>query len=299
MRRRVFGASILGAAVLLAVIACEVRAVEQSFDSQGVEISYLDEGAGETIVLVHGFGLSADEMWMQAPFAPTPIIPELAKEYRVVAPDLRGHGASSKPHGAAEYGCAMAEDIVRLLDHLQVRKAHVVGYSMGATVAGKLLANHPERLLSVTFGGGGPVVRLSPEDSEVIDATAASLEQGYGCVPLVMSLAPEAGPRPSPFQASMISTLLVRGKDQQALAAVMRGQPGLAVTEEELAASAVPVLFIYGEREARCKLNRIAGALDALPQAEVMEIEGRDHVTTVASRKFRERVLEFARAHGE
>jgi pimeloyl-ACP methyl ester carboxylesterase len=283
--------------LLTRVIAGDGRAAEQSFDSQGVQISYIDQGAGEAVVLIHGFGLSADEMWMQSPFAPTPLIPLLAKEYRVIAPDLRGHGASGKPHDAASYGCAMAEDVVRLLDHLGVRKTHVLGYSMGATVAGRLLASHPDRLLSVTFGGGGPVVHFSEEETQVIDATATSLEKGLGCVPLVMSLAPERGPRPSPFQASMISTMLLRGKDKLALAAVMRSQEGLAVTEEELARSAVPVSFVYGDRESRGKLERITTAVAALPQAEVMVLEGRDHVTTAANLKFREALLKFVREH--
>jgi pimeloyl-ACP methyl ester carboxylesterase len=281
------------------VIAGDGRAAEQSFDSRGVEIAYIDQGAGEAVVLIHGFGLSANEMWMQPPFAPTPLIPLLAREYRVIAPDLRGHGASGKPHDAASYGAAMAEDVVRLLDHLGVSKAHVLGYSMGASVAGRLLASHPDRLLSVTFGGGGPVVKLSQDDQQVIDATATSLEKGGGCVPLVMSLAPEGGPRPNPFQASMISTILLRGKDKLALAAVMRGQAGLAVTEEELARSAAPVSFIYGDRESRGKLERITTAVAALPQAEVTALEGRDHVTAAPNRRFREALLKFVREHGD
>ena len=301
MRRRDWRASIvctiLMSGLFAGAIARDGRAAEQSFDSGGVQISYIDQGAGEAVVLIHGFALSADEMWMQAPFAPTPLIPWLAKEYRVIAPDSRGHGASGKPHDAASYGCAMAEDLVRLLDHLGVSKAHVLGYSMGATVAGKLLASHPDRLLSVTFGGGGPVVQLSEEDTQVIDATATSLEKGHGCVPLVMSLAPEGGPRPNPFQASMISAMLLRGKDKLALAAVMRGQEGLAVTEEELARSMVPVSFVYGDRESRGKLERISTAVAALPQAEVTVLEGRDHVTTAANWKFREALLKFVREH--
>ncbi len=292
MRRRVLWAILLAAAV-----ACEVRSAEHAFDSNGVNIAYIDEGGGEAIVLLHGFGASAAEMWTGLPFAPTPLIPLLAKEYRVIAPDLRGHGNSDKPHDATKYGCEMAEDVVRLLDHLDVPKAHVVGYSMGATVAGKLLASHPDRLLSVTFGGGGPLFRPSQEFSDAFNATASSLERGEGYGPLVIALTPEGAPKPSEFQAAIISSLLLKGKDQKGLAAVMRSQSRLEVTEAELAANTVPVSFVYGGREAPCKVDLIAGALEVLPEAEVTVIDGRDHVSTVGSPEFREAILKFARAH--
>ena len=62
---------------------------------------------------------------------------------------------------------------------------------------------------------------------------------------------------------------------------------------------AVPVFFVYGDRESRGKLDRIATAVAALPQAEVTVLEGRDHVTTAANAKFREALLKFVREHRE
>src|SRR5687768_4398772 len=141
-------------------------------------------------------------MWTKMPFATTQFLPVLAKDYRVLAIDFRGHGKSDKPHDPKAYGKEMAEDVVRLLDHLKVRKAHVVGYSMGAVVAGRLLASHPDRLLSVTFGGAGPQFRPPRELTAVIEATAESLEQRKGITPLVVALAPDGGPKPTPEQAA-------------------------------------------------------------------------------------------------
>ena len=296
MRGRVFFALITAN-----LFASAVRAEEKSFDSNGVKISYLDQGKGEVVVLLHGFSGSATEMWEKLPYTDTQIrlLPELAKECRVVAPDLRGHGKSHKPHDAQKYGVEIAEDVIRLLDHLKIKKAHVVGYSMGSTVAGRLLVSHPDRLLSVTFGGGGPLFRPSNAFTEVMDTTAESLEQGKGMGPLVIALAPEGQAKPSPVQAAAISKLVLRDKDQKALAAVLRGQKELAVTEAQLKANKVPVLFVYGSREAVLLKERVTESQKALPAATVKVVEKGDHLSTVASPEFHTAVLEFLRKHRE
>jgi pimeloyl-ACP methyl ester carboxylesterase len=80
------------------------------------------------------------------------------KEFQLIAVDLRGHGKSDKPHDKDKYGPEMAEDVVRLLDHLKLPKAHLVGYSMGAYVAGGVAAKYPDRVLSVVYGGQAPII---------------------------------------------------------------------------------------------------------------------------------------------
>src|SRR5262245_6681855 len=100
--RHIFASIAVCAATIAPVAArSSVQAAEQFFDSDGVRIAYIDEGRGEALVLLHGFSTSAEEMWMRPPFSPEPMIPQLAHEYRVIAPDLRGHGESDKPHDAA------------------------------------------------------------------------------------------------------------------------------------------------------------------------------------------------------
>src|SRR6185503_733917 len=75
--------------------------------------------------------------------------------YRVVAMDCRGHGQSGKPHDPGQYGLEMVRDVVRLLDHMQITRAHIVGYSMGGSIATQLLVKHPDRLRTVTLLGAG------------------------------------------------------------------------------------------------------------------------------------------------
>jgi pimeloyl-ACP methyl ester carboxylesterase len=121
-----------------------------SFDSAGVKIAYVEAGAGEPVVLVHGLYSSAMMNWV-APGT----FKLLAEHYHVIALDLRGHGNSDKPTAEDAYGQPMVDDIVRLMDHLHIAKAHVVGYSLGGIIAMKFMVDHPDRLLSGTLGGMG------------------------------------------------------------------------------------------------------------------------------------------------
>jgi pimeloyl-ACP methyl ester carboxylesterase len=85
----------------------------------------------------------------------TGVLPNLATDHRVIAFDLRGHGKSDKPHEPRAYN-ELAQDAVRLLDHLGIAQAHIVGYSFGAVVVAKLLTTDAHRLLTATLGGASP-----------------------------------------------------------------------------------------------------------------------------------------------
>src|SRR6267142_1391487 len=123
-----------------------------TFRHDDVEIAFLDEGAGEPVVLVHGFASNAAVNWVHPGWVAT-----LTKAgRRAIALDNRGHGASTKLYDPAAYHSAvMAEDVRALLDHLGLPRADVMGYSMGARIAAFLALAHPARVRSVVFGGLG------------------------------------------------------------------------------------------------------------------------------------------------
>ena len=93
---------------------------EQFFDSDGVKIHYSMSGAGEPVVLVHGWASNGDQNWAA-------VVKDLSADYKVVVMDCRGHGKSDKPHDARKYGVSMVEDVVRLMDNLKIKRAHVAG----------------------------------------------------------------------------------------------------------------------------------------------------------------------------
>src|ERR1700739_2202064 len=116
----------------------------------GERIAYRDAGAGEALLLIHGMAGSS-ATWRA-------VIPELAKKYRVVAPDLLGHGESAKPRGDYSLG-AFAAWLRDLLDELGITKATVVGQALGGGVAMQFTYQHRdycERLALISSGGLGP-----------------------------------------------------------------------------------------------------------------------------------------------
>src|SRR6476646_8878140 len=123
-----------------------------SFRNDGVDIAYLDEGEGDPVVLVHGFASTKEVNWLHPGWVST--LTRAGR--RAIALDNRGHGASAKLYDPAAYHSAvMAEDVRALLDHLDLERADVMGYSMGARIAAFFALAHPQRLRRMVLGGLG------------------------------------------------------------------------------------------------------------------------------------------------
>jgi len=265
------------------------RAEEGYFDSNGVKIRYLVEGRGEPVLLIHGFTGNIENNW-----GIPGTLKSLAKDYRVIALDNRGHGKSDKPHDPKQYGTEMVEDAIRLLDHLKIDKAHVVGYSMGGLITLKLLVMHPDRVLSATLGGSGGI---RENGSVILDVgvLAESLEQGKGIGPLIVALTPAGKPKPTEEEIKKINQYLMSSNDTKALAAVIRGMTKLAVSDEKLKANQVPTLALIGKIDPLKKgVDELKGRLSNL---QIVVIEGADHMTAFSSPEFVKELKEFLGKH--
>ncbi|BBY07069.1 alpha/beta fold hydrolase [Mycobacterium noviomagense] len=118
----------------------------------GDRVAYRDAGGGEVLLLIHGMAGSS-ATWRS-------VLPQLAKKYRVIAPDLLGHGESAKPRGDYSLG-AFAVWLRDFLDELGIAHATVVGHSLGGGVAMQFAYQHPDyvkRLILISSGGLGPDV---------------------------------------------------------------------------------------------------------------------------------------------
>ena len=242
---------------------------DQFFDSNGVRIHYIEQGKGEPVVLIHGYTGTAEGNWV------TPgVFQQLAKNYRVIAMDCRGHGKSEKPHDAKQYGQEMGLDIVRLLDHLKLRKAHIVGYSMGGGIVAKLLTMKPERFLTATLGGSGGRLAYTDEELKRREKMAAEMEQGSTRT-MSLSLWPKDQPPPTEEELKQRGARLAATQDIVALAAAMRATPDQVITLEQVAAVKVPTMAIIGTADP--VIENVNKLKKAMPKLKVVTIEGATH----------------------
>lgn len=185
--------------ILTLAVATPVHAEDGVFDSNGVKIRYVTVGTGDAIVLINGW-MGDSSMWGRDAAGNTRL--KGAEGFRVIALDCRGHGKSDKPHDAAQYGAEMAEDVVRMLDHLKIQKAHLIGYSMGAYIAGKVAATHPDRVLSIVYGGQAPLIATGKwTDASEVDVFATAVEQGKDLGAYILEVTPVLKPKPTEAQA--------------------------------------------------------------------------------------------------
>jgi pimeloyl-ACP methyl ester carboxylesterase len=279
-----------------ALLAGTVDAADDSFDSKGVKIRFVTEGAGEPVVLIHGW-MGDSSMWGRDAAGNTKL--KGADGFRVIALDCRGHGKSDKPHEVEKYGPEMAADVVRLLDHLKIEKAHLIGYSSGAYIAGKVAATHPDRVLSVVYGGQAPLVagvKTNSPGTNEIEVFAKAVDEGKDLGAYILAVTPAGKPKPTAEQATAIAKFLYDGKDVKAFAAAGRGFKNLDVTEEQLKKCRAPILFIHGGNESDIVKERMAAVRKLLGRGEVKVIEGGDHITTLAKPEFASALLEFLRS---
>jgi pimeloyl-ACP methyl ester carboxylesterase len=267
-------------------VAGDLGVVEPSFDSHGVPIHYLVTGSaeGEPVVLIHGFAGNIELQW-------TAVIDALKKDYRVIALDCRGHGRSGKPHDPASYGVEMANDVARLLDHLKIEKAHIVGYSMGSGIALGFAVHYPQRALTVTLGGTG----LSHDQDDLILGVAEALEKHGSLGPLLAGLTPKGRQTPSPETVKFIDHAVLAVNDPKALAAVARGAVAAKITDEEATALVPPVLAIIGSDDPlRSGVDRLK---ELHPATKVVVIDKADHMTAAYRPEFITALRQFLEDH--
>jgi pimeloyl-ACP methyl ester carboxylesterase len=280
--------------VVMCVAVTTVHAVDETFDSNGVKIRYVTEGKGEAVVLIHGW-MADSSMWGKDKFGETKLDTKGAEGFQVIAIDCRGHGKSDKPHDAEKYGPEMAEDIVRLLDHLKIDKAHLVGYSSGAFLAGKVAATHPKRVRSIIYAGQAPIIDngKKPTDAAQIEAFAIPAESGKDMGAYILAMTPKGKEKPTEKQASSLAYFLFKGKDVKAFAAAGRGFKHLGVKIEDLKKCEAPILFLHGSEESDDVKDHVKAVQKLLDRGEIKLIEGGDHITTLMKPAFGEKLMEF------
>src|SRR6267154_808529 len=189
MRRKMTPFIVLGILALAGAGRAEDKVRDEFFTTKdGVKIHYMVVGNGTPVILIPGYTGNAQGNWFRNGIAQA-----LAEKHMVVALDCRNHGKSDKPQ---PNGPGRAEDVIELIDHLKIQKAHFHGYSMGGGMTGQLLARIPDRFMTAGFGGSG-VAETDPE----LRARAAAMDEA-----LPKAQGPDAAAMER-FRARVASTL--------------------------------------------------------------------------------------------
>jgi pimeloyl-ACP methyl ester carboxylesterase len=244
------------------------------FDSDGVRLHYEVNGPaqGAPLVAVHGFASDYRLNWVGTRWQET----LTGAGFMVIGLDCRGHGQSDKPHDEDAYRVeVMAGDVVRLLDHLDVRSAAYIGYSMGARIGLEVVLDFRDRIMLAVLGGIG---------------TAGAIDHA----PQIAHAFRSGEPTDDPIAQTFYRFASARpNNDLEALAACIVGlRPDS--DPRRLAAIRTPILIAAGDRD---EIARGAPELvELIPTARLVTIAGRDHMSAVPSRDFKQAAVDFLTA---
>ena len=264
---------------------------DKFFDSDGVQIHYTDTGEGAPLILIHGFAMNV-KRWESGGV----IDAFTDRGYRVLAMDARGHGQSDRPHDPAAYGEQIPLDVVRLIDHLGLEQAYVVGHSMGAIITNKVRELAPEKVRAAVLGGAGWQKKGGTALPGITALELAeALEETGDFKWMLREFTKDQQPPATAEEIEGHNKRMLDGNDPLALAAVLRGWDGLAVSEENLRANEVPTLAVVGANDPlKVKVDDLDGVMTNL---QIVVIPDADHFQSLSDPAFVENVDTFLGKH--
>lgn len=250
--------------------------MRKHFLAEGYRIAYGDAGNGDPIILLHGFGTDSWFNWHASGWHRA----LRQAGFRVITMDARGHGRSDKPQTMDAYAPqGMAGDVIRLMDHLGIEQADVMGYSMGARNLAWLLCHFSERLTGAVIAGAGINV-LQVDDPAYWETRGFKLtadnQQTDGLA--------------RPWLKPVLGNIRALGGTPGALAACLLGSFA-GLHPKQFSQARTPTLVIAGDRDS------VAGS--PIPLAECIRgaratvVPKRTHLTTLTDDFFRGAVLGF------
>lgn len=234
----------------------------QYFDSAGVRIRYIELGSGEPVIAMHGLARNSDT-WLER-------VADLAQNHRLILFDQRGHGLSDKPHTVAQYGREMGHDVIRLMDHLNIPKAHILGYSIGIAPIGMAITENESRFISAVFGGGTAIWEWG---------SAKDLFNQRNYERFLNTSRPQTlGPG-------------MEDQDSIALANLRLGEKELVVSKQSFSELSIPILAIVGSEDPA--LEAVENFKSTFPAIELIVIEGGTHLSVPEHPEFIESIQRF------
>ncbi|MCL4237296.1 MAG: alpha/beta fold hydrolase [Anaerolineae bacterium] len=250
-----------------------------------VQLAYEERGQGLPVVLLHGYPLD-HTLWRAQ-------IAALGDAYRVIAPDLRGHGASPAPAG--DYSMdSLAADVAALLDRLGVERAVWVGHSMGGYVALAALRTLPQRVAGLALCASHPFA--DPPEKAASRRASAEQARREGTAPVVSGMLPllfRPGTNLETVPAHLIRSMMLR-TPPQGVAGVLDGMAARPDAVDMLRPPAPPKAILAGREDQIVRLADLQALVAELPHVALHVMDGAGHLpmieqpeaTTAALRAF-------------
>jgi pimeloyl-ACP methyl ester carboxylesterase len=237
----------------------------------GVELAWREVGDGRPLVLLHGLMGSGTLMASDGPARAI-----AAAGYRVILPDLRGHGDSGRPHDPDRYPPdVLADDGLDLIDHLGLGDYHLAGYSLGGKVVLRLLARGARPARAVVGGQG-------------LDALDAQSSRTGGYRRALAAIADGDAFEPGSPEEGLAGWVKQIGADPRAIGYVIGSS--VATPLDAMRQVPVPTLIVAGDRDSRSESAAELAAL--LPNGQVVLVPG-DHESALSKPEFTAAVLDF------
>lgn len=223
--------------------------------ADGCMIAYENVGEGDPLVLLHGVTETRDS-WREAGYVDR----FLRLNRRLILIDCRGHGSSDKPHDPSAYvGNKRTADVIAVLDHAGIRRAAIMGYSMGGVIALAAAASHPDRFTALIVNGAHPY-------AEDMAPFRAALHNGFDpWIGVLEQMAPQL--------STETRRRICRGDIAAVQASLVRDRKDFSAA---FAGFSLPVLAIAGTLDPRHDaIRRFA----ELVHGEFLPLAGQNHVT--------------------
>jgi pimeloyl-ACP methyl ester carboxylesterase len=228
----------------------------------GIEISYLDQGDGDPLVLLHGGTGTATAHW-------EPYFPLFSEEFRVIAPDLRGHGRTNNPEMKWSYRM-MADDLAALIRDLGLQKPAICGWSDGAQIALELAIRYPG--LTNGYLVGGVMVDFSEAYLKMLKDWGFE-GPGEVNIPRLQEVTPD-------YVEYIKSLHSPQGTDywKELLTGISKmWHTPLDYTNEDLLKISEPMLIVTGDRDQFIPIEDTVSMYRRIPNAELAVVPNADH----------------------
>jgi 3-oxoadipate enol-lactonase len=245
-------------------------------------ISYLDQGGGPAVLLIHAFPLN-HTMWQ-------PQLDTLSSEFRVLAPDLRGFGGSQPPCPWTMEG--MADELDEFLDKLEIPECSVVGVSMGGYIAFSLSAKYPRRVRQLVLSNTRARADNETEKAARNELIAALEQTGASILPDRM-LPRLLKPDPLPEVVDNVRRMIEEVSASAAIYALsaMRDRPD---SSKLLYRKGCPTMVVAGAEDAIIPVEDSRAMADVIPGSRFLRIANSGHLSNLENpSQFNSALLDF------